>query len=568
MFLVEKKPTGWRAIADLRACNKNFLPPAPFTHPRIHHAFDPERRWATKLDISSAFYKFAVHRDLQPHFVFADADGRPLTYQGLPMGWAWSPLLMDAALGCLDAVWAAHGLTIVRYADDLLLLGRDAADVQRTLYHVLSDLTRLGLHAAPGKTYPGAYQCIDFLGWTLDLENATAQWEENKAIKLREAVRDALRRPTTRELQRIVGKLVFLTEFAPALRACYRGICEEIAARDAADRDPYAPGKTTVGATRDLLFWNTNVQRLAQHRFRDPTPRPGTRCIQADVDASAVGVGIVIRERDEPKITASFELTDADVSAASGVRELEAIRRAVQHVVETQAGNSEPIDLDIRTDAQVANHVMTRGSARAPQMTEKMSAIAKIILDAPWLVVRTTWIPREENIEADAASRAVGSEAGIDHDALLQLMHWATGRRAPPDVDLFATRANTRGRMYFSRVPDEEACGNDGLDPWPWPNDARTWLAYPPFSIAARAATTLLEQLRAANKPGLMLLPWSRASSTILQATARDDAAAVHSADIIPPPGADEKWTCLETIVAIRVRGYDTAEQPTSSTTT
>ena len=560
IFLVKKRPTGWRAIADLRVCNKRFDIPPTFGHPRVQAAFDPARQWATKLDIGSAFYKFPVHKSIRNMFTFADTDGRPMTYQGLPMGWAWSPVLMDAALGCLDAVWAAEGMTIVRYADDILVLGRSPCEVQRMTRQVIRDLAEVGAQAAVKKTYAGAFQRLEFLGWLLDLVHGTAKWDAVKAEALRSDVNQALEPggATLQLLQKITGKLVFLTSFVPVLRSFYRGICAEIGTRCDARNEGEQPQEqrrvVQWETRRDLKFWSDIIPALTARWFRNPTPRPEARSIQAEVDASAVGVGVILRWEGTKRVV-SRTLSDDDVNTASGVREMEAVRCAIKILLEEKLHEppTQPVDLEIATDAMITAHVMTRGSARAADMVNKMKDIAALMLSVPNLVIRMTWRPREDNTEADAASRAVGSEATLKAEYVRTLMGWGTGRPEEPDVDLFATNANTKARRYFSRVPDQQAQGRDGLRPWPWPTGATTWYAFPPFPLAERAYN-LFESLRARRIPGVMVLPWTRVAPWIHNDLAKGDAIMIDAANVQAPPGANLQWRCNEALVALRTK--------------
>ena len=271
--------------------------------------------------------------------------------------------------------------------------------------------------------------------------------------------------------------------------------------------------------------------------------------------ASAVGVGVILYLDDNNKLVRSSELSDADIVAASGVRELEAVRRTLELMkAEGMTTTTEPLDLDISSDATVAAHTVTRGSARATDMVAKLKQIAELFLEFADLVIRITWRPREENKEADAASRALGSEATLPRGMVESLMTWATGAAGPraPEVDLFATADNSHSRTFFSRVPDARAWGADGLQPWPWPTRRRTWYGFPPFSLAERAFQ-LWEQLRALKLDGVMVLPYRRVAH-LLPRTAFFDgyACLLDSKNVIPPPGARPGWTCGENLVAIR----------------
>ena len=496
LFLVSKKPKGWRAIADLRKTNECFPEPPPFTHPSVLTALaDPSYVWAAKLDIAAAFYKFPVDPEMRNFFAFhaVDQEGSPIaaTYDSLPMGWTWSPFLMDTAMSVLDAVWAAQGLRIIRYADDLLIMGRTPREVEEAMNTVVEQLVRAGLHPSPSKTYAGAFTRLDFLGWDIDLVAGRIKWSTTKTASLMELIDPirATKSASLRQLQKIAGVLCFLTTAEPFLRALYRRTVDEIAERERRTGDPHRDFAITAGTEADMIAWSNLAPRMATRWVRPlsnnmiwAASSPNIVQFTAHVDASAVGVGVVLHDHSTSRSTTrSFHLSDRDITAGSGVRELEAIQRALEMTIATttshRAGDSDigPQNtsetlLHIRTDAAIVEHVWRRGAARALAMAEKMRSIADLYLRQERLHVSINWIPREQNGEADAASRALGSEATLPWHVVSELSTWASELagdelQSEPAVDLFATAANTRAPIYYSRVPDPRAAGSDGL--WP-----------------------------------------------------------------------------------------------------
>jgi RNA-directed DNA polymerase len=90
---------------------------------------------------------------------------------GTPQGGAISPLLANIYLNDLDQLMAGQGWTMVRYADDFVILCRSAGDAQAALAEVERWTVHAGLHLHPTKTkvvdlgQPG--NSIDFLGYRL-----------------------------------------------------------------------------------------------------------------------------------------------------------------------------------------------------------------------------------------------------------------------------------------------------------------------------------------------------------------------------------------------------------------
>lgn len=104
---------------------------------------------------------------------------------GTPQGGVISPLLSNIYLHVLDRVWAKHGAhlgTLVRYADDFVVMSptaRDCEEAQRRIEHVLG---RLGLRLHPQKTrrvvLTGGQEGFDFLGCHLHKRMSGRLWQQ------------------------------------------------------------------------------------------------------------------------------------------------------------------------------------------------------------------------------------------------------------------------------------------------------------------------------------------------------------------------------------------------------
>jgi retron-type reverse transcriptase len=79
------------------------------------------------------------------------------TVTGTPQGGVISPLLSNIYLHVLDQVWedrCAHLGTLVRYADDFVVMCDTKAAVEETRQRVSMVLTRLGLELHPERREP------------------------------------------------------------------------------------------------------------------------------------------------------------------------------------------------------------------------------------------------------------------------------------------------------------------------------------------------------------------------------------------------------------------------------
>jgi RNA-directed DNA polymerase len=135
------------------------------------------------------------------------------TVAGTPQGGVISPLLSNIFLHVLDVLWTRHSAplgTLVRYADDFVVMCRTAKDCEQAEARIRVILKRLGLELHPQKSrrvelYDGK-QGFDFLGCHLHKRLSGRLWEEQR--KRRYFLQ---RWPSQRSLQRIRQRLKDLT---------------------------------------------------------------------------------------------------------------------------------------------------------------------------------------------------------------------------------------------------------------------------------------------------------------------------------------------------------------------
>ena len=110
------------------------------------------------------------------------------TVAGTPQGGVISPLLANIYLHTLDVELTARGVgTLVRYADDGVVLCRSAEQAQQALAAVEEILTGLGLELHPGKTkvvdLREGREGFDFLGCHFRARMSGRQWEQRGIVR-------------------------------------------------------------------------------------------------------------------------------------------------------------------------------------------------------------------------------------------------------------------------------------------------------------------------------------------------------------------------------------------------
>ncbi len=135
------------------------------------------------------------------------------TVAGTPHGGVISPLLSNIYLHVLDVLWTRHSAplgTLVRYADDFVVMCRTARDCERAEQRIRAILGRLGLELHPDKTrrvelFDGK-KGFDFLGCHLHKRLSGKLWEERgKRLYFLQ------RWPSQRAMQRVRQRVKELT---------------------------------------------------------------------------------------------------------------------------------------------------------------------------------------------------------------------------------------------------------------------------------------------------------------------------------------------------------------------
>lgn len=188
------------------------------------------------------------------------------TTAGTPQGGVISPLLSNIYLHVLDVMWTRHSAplgTLVRYADDFVVMCRTRKDCELAEARIKVILKRLGLELHPDKTrrvelYDGK-QGFDFLGCHLHKRLSGRLWEQK-----RQRIYYLQRWPSQRSMRRIRQRVKELT---PRSR-CHADIRDVIAALNPVLRGWGNYFRTGNAATRFIQLDRYVVSRLHNLRVK------------------------------------------------------------------------------------------------------------------------------------------------------------------------------------------------------------------------------------------------------------------------------------------------------------
>jgi len=127
--------------------------------------------------------------------------------EGTPQGAVISPLLSNIYLDPLDHLMAERDIEMVRYADDFVILCRNAEDATRALELVRDWTSQAGLTLHPTKTrvIDAGSEPFDFLGYRF--EDGTRRPRPKSLDKFKESIRLKTKRTSGDSLFTIIGTL-------------------------------------------------------------------------------------------------------------------------------------------------------------------------------------------------------------------------------------------------------------------------------------------------------------------------------------------------------------------------
>ena len=466
-----------RLLTDMRKPNRHcFPPPPPFALPRF---FDAIRGLTgplhfCKLDLSDAFFSIPLHNEILPFFG-AWSGRQAYSYQRLPMGWTWSPFLFQTALGPLDAVPALFpGVRMLRYLDDILVVGPSAIRARDAMACVARLLKGAGFVINEKKSALEPAGTIVFLGVGLDGRGRLpfAYWPLDKAASLRGSAISMLTGDvTTHELQSVVGKLQFLCQLLPLLRAFLRSLDHEVFDRTWGSRLPATGPLTEASATSIAAFVGMSSSLPGKKAF-PPRSFPSSVIVRTDASETSVGFTIVFRGKQISKGT--IPLPAELIGSGSHARELYGVVAGIQEA--RRLVRHRPISIRSITDNSGVPSAINRGRTLSDPSIVLVGSLARDICFDENIQCECAWTPREFLDDEDALSRVIDykhSQLPPSAMSVIRGMGLALTR------DLFATSRNAQLPIFVSEHWELSASAVDAFSISWQPGD----FAFPPFSL-------------------------------------------------------------------------------------
>lgn len=474
LFVVPKRPTGYRPVINLRGVNK-FVRYEHFKMEGIEAVKQLIRSgdWFVKLDLKDAYFAVPMREDHKHLLRFCWA-GRRLQFECLPFGLAPAPRFFTKLLKPVVAFLRQLGIRLVLYLDDMLIMNESREGALNDLRTAVSLLVELGFLIKWEKSVTDLVQVIEFLGLTFDSVNGLLTLPERKTSEVISLCKRALAAPLVklRDVSSIMGHFAWAIPTVPFAQVHYRCLQRfYISQTRRCDGDLSVRVALPDDARADLLWWRDAISRAGGKPFILSEPD-----LVLYSDASLTGWGghcNGIRTRGPwTSAESSYHINELEVLAAF-------------NVLRTFTRDSKGIYVEIFMDNFTAVCYVNKGGGTASKRMTEITSCLFAWCEVRQISIRAHFLPGRENIIADEESRNLPDSSDWqlcpDLFKLLQQI-WRM------DIDLFASSWNTQLPRFVSWFPQPEAMFINAFSVG-W-NGLKAYI-FPPFSLIARCLSKI-----------------------------------------------------------------------------
>ena len=489
LFLVPK-PVGWRPIINLKRLNKQFIDCPHFrmdTVKDVAFLLQPGD-WAASIDLKDAYFHVPIDASSR-RFLRFGWRGRTWQFRVLPFGLCLAPLLFTKITKTLKALLHLRGIRSIWYLDDILIVGSSAAECAACVQEALLLIQRVGFVINFPKSSLVPSQLFRFLGLMWDTASATTSIDEEKRLSLVSRASSASSgKLTCRRLQSLLGHLAAAIPAIPLVRLHSRFLQRDLHEVYRLPEDLNRRVQLSAESRRDLS-WITSLESLQCAAPLWPLQIEDCH-LEVATDASDEGWGIYFQGR----LLQGPWKDVVDAPAHINAKELTALLIFLRDFLPPSVIAR---NLLWRTDSTTAlAYVRNEGGTISLPL---LLLTREILLLAQSLRLRIlpVFIPTEENLHADAASRfQTLPDWHLPPEIFSRICH----RFGRPAIDLFATAASTQIRRFFAWGDAQEAEAFDAL--------AQRWsfhlaYAFPPPPLLPR----VLRKIAASSGVFLLVTP-------------------------------------------------------------
>ena len=394
-----------------------------------------EGDFLASLDLKDAYFQILIHRFSRKLLRFT-SEGTVYQFRALYFGLSTAPQVFTRAFAVVSAWAHSHGIRLLHYLDDWLVLSSSEREAKQAIQSLLSLCCTLRIVINEKKSDLVPSRTAKYLGMTIDTEAgkvfpSLARVEKFLTVAESFCTMDA---PPAQLWQVILGHLASLECLVPHGRLRMRSLQWHLKAHWSPMSDPPSlPVPLPREVRRDLSWWMVRNRLLTGVRFGTLAPD-----LHLYSDASCSGWGAHLLDQH-----VSGMWSDQEKLLHINLLKMKALF----------------LDLQAFREDIIGHHVTA--------MCDNSTVVASRLLrwaESFDVHLGARYLPGQDNVLADVLSRrwqVVGTEWSLHPQVARSLLHvWGN-----PSIDLFTTCLNAKLPLYCSLVPDPQAVFKDVFSP-------------------------------------------------------------------------------------------------------
>lgn len=486
-FIVKKSNGSLRFILNLKLLNTFLIEPPHFKLEDYRSVKDliHKNSYLCKIDLQNAYYSVNINSIDRKYLKF-EYEGNLYCFNCLPFGLSTAPFLFTKLLKPALTYLRNSGVVCVAYLDDILIIASSYNEAKKDCNKTVVLLTSLGFTINMEKSILSPTQECRFLGFNFNTTNMRMSLPLDKKEKIVSLCNQFLYQISCsiRNLAAFIGVLVAA---CPATQYGWAHVkaLERLKYLALAENNNKYNKKINLPASiKDDIIWWLKI-------YHDP----GINIIELNYqfeifsDSSKDGWGAVcnsIRTRGYWGIK--------EKSLHINILELKAAYNAIKSFTKDLYN----INLLIRVDNTTAlAYINKMGGIRYKKLNKVAQKIWKYC-EQQNIKIFASYINTKQNTVADSESRNNHYETEYE---LSQECFEKIGQVFKfPEIDLFASKLNTKCKIYISWKPDPDCTTVDAfLVSW----EHLDFYAFPPFSIINKTIKKIIDD----KATGILVVP-------------------------------------------------------------
>jgi len=379
-----------------------------------------------------------------------------------------------------------QGIKCALYLDDGIIDSDSLEICNINTKIALSDLERSGFLLNESKSNLIPTQTGEWLGTIFDTSSMSFSVPQRKIITLKDLLSQSLNNHfiTPKLLSKIARQLSSMhLSLGPAVRLFTRGIYYFIEQRQSWYEKLLLDDNTKT----ELRFWYNNID--SKNGYHLKPQQTTSQILFTDASDKSYG-GFVLQRLGKRICFGSF--TSLESGTSSTARELLAIKYSLSSFCKFLIHQA----VNIRTDNLSASRILEIGSSK-PWLQSIAVDIFDICVKND-IKLKSTWIPREQNKEADFYSKMVDTDDWTIDNVTFQKICLELGKVT---IDRFSNNLNCKVSIFNSKYYCPKSSGRDAFT-FDWSKTLLNWLC-PPIGLI----NSTINHLKLCKAKGILIIP-------------------------------------------------------------